>query len=72
MQEMQVRYLGWENPWEKAMATYSSILAWEIPCTEEPGEPQSMGSQRAHIQTDNYLISGWTEKLQQDLEKKDI
>ena len=38
--------LGWENPLEKRMATHSSILAWRIPWTEEPGGPQSMGSQR--------------------------
>ena len=33
----QVRSLGWEDPWEKEMATHSSILAWRIPWTEEPG-----------------------------------
>ena len=37
MQEMQVQSLGQEDPLEKAMATHSSILAWEIPWTEEPG-----------------------------------
>ena len=37
---------GWEDPLEKGMATPSSILAWEIPWTEEPGRLQSMGSQR--------------------------
>ena len=36
----------WEDPLEKEMATHSSILAWRIPWTEEPGGPQSMGSQR--------------------------
>ena len=46
MQEIQVRSLGWEDPLEKGMATHSSILAWEIPWTEEPGELQSMGLQR--------------------------
>ena len=45
-QEMCVRSLGWEDPLEKRMATHSSILAWEIPWTEEPGRLQSMGSQR--------------------------
>ena len=44
--ETQVKSLVWEDPLEKGMATYSSILAWEIPRTEEPGELQSMGSQR--------------------------
>ena len=38
--------LGWEDPLEKGMATHSSILAWEIPWTEEPSRLQSMGSQR--------------------------
>ena len=37
MQEMHVQSLGQEDPLEKEMATYSSILAWEIPWTEEPG-----------------------------------
>ena len=41
-----VRPLGWEDPIGKEMATNSSILAWEIPWTEEPGELQSMGLQR--------------------------
>ena len=36
MRETQVQSLGWENPLEKGMATHSSILAWRIPCTEEP------------------------------------
>ena len=38
--------LGWEDPLEKGKATHSSILAWRIPWTEEPGGLQSMGSQR--------------------------
>ena len=46
MWETRVLYLGWENPLEKGMATQSSILAWEIPWTEEPRGLQSMGSQR--------------------------
>ena len=37
MQEMQVQSLGWEDPLKKEMAPHSSILAWEIPWTEEPG-----------------------------------
>ena len=41
-----VQSLGWEDPLEKEMATLSSILAWRIPWMEEPGELQSMGSQR--------------------------
>ena len=46
MQETQVQSLGWEDLLEKGMATYSSILAWRISWTEEPGRPQSLGSQR--------------------------
>ena len=46
MQETWVWSLGWEDPVEKGMATHSSILAWRIPWTEEPGGLQSMGSQR--------------------------
>ena len=43
---MRVWSLGWEDPLEEGMATHSSILAWRIPWTEEPGRLQSMGSQR--------------------------
>ena len=46
MWEIWVWSLGWEDPLEKGMATLSSILAWRIPWTEEPGELQSLGSQR--------------------------
>ena len=45
MQETWVQSLGQEDPLEEGMATYSSILAWRIPRTEEPGGPQSIGSQ---------------------------
>ena len=44
---MQVRSLGREDPLEKEMTTLSSILAWEILCTEEPGRLQSMESQES-------------------------
>ena len=44
MQETEVPSLGWKDPLEKEMATHSSILAWEILWTEEPGRLQSMGS----------------------------
>ena len=47
MQETQVQFLGWEDPLAKETATHTSILAWEIPWTEEPGRLQSMGLQRA-------------------------
>ena len=45
IQEAKVQSLGQDDPLEKEMATYSSILAWRIPWTEEPGGLQSMGSQ---------------------------
>ena len=45
MQEIWVPSQGWEDPLENGMATLSSILAWKIPYTEEPGGLQSMGSQ---------------------------
>ena len=47
MQETQVQSLGWEDSLEREMAAHSSILAWEIPQTEEPGKLQSMGSQKS-------------------------
>ena len=46
MRETWAQSLGQEDPLEKGMATHSSILAWRIPWTEEPGGLQSMGSQR--------------------------
>ena len=46
MQETQARSLGGEDLLEKEMATHSSILAWKIPCMEEPNSLQSMGLQR--------------------------
>ena len=46
MQETWVWSLDWEDPLEEGMATHSSILAWRIPWTEEPGGLQSMGLQR--------------------------
>ena len=46
MRETWVRSLGWEDPLEKETATHSSIHTWKIPWTEEPGQLQSMGSQR--------------------------
>ena len=45
-QETQVQSLGWKDPLDKEMATHSSILAWRVPWTEEPGRLQSTGSQR--------------------------
>ena len=58
VQEAQVRSLGWEDPLEKEMATHSSIHAWKISWTEEPGGLQFMGSQRVAYDraTDAYLL----------------
>ena len=46
VQETWVRSLGWEDPLEEGMAIYSSIFAWRIPWTEEPGGLKSMGWQK--------------------------
>ena len=57
MQEMRVQSLGGEDSVEEEMATHSSILAWEIPWTEEPGGRQSMGSQRVgHIWAGKFML----------------
>ena len=60
IKETQVGSLGREDPLEKGMATHSSILAWEIPLTEEPGRLQSVGSQRVRYyratNTDTHSI----------------
>ena len=63
IQETRVQWLGWEDPLEKGMTTHSSILAWEISRTEEPGREQSMGSQRVrHNSATNAFSShkNWT------------
>ena len=49
MQETQIQSLGQEDPLEKGMVTHYSILAWEIPWTEEPGGLQSMESQESDL-----------------------
>ena len=49
MQEPWIQSLGWEDPLEKRIANHSSILAWRIPWTEEPGVVQSMESQRVGL-----------------------
>ena len=65
MQETQVQSLGPIDPLEEEMATHSSILAWKIPWTEEPGVPQSMGSQRVgHVFVTEYSS---TQFLQVDI-----
>ena len=50
MQETQLRSLGQEDPLEKGMATHSSIVAWRIPWTEEPGGLQSVGVAKSRTQ----------------------
>ena len=65
MQETWVRSLGREDPLEKEMATHSSILAWRIPWTEEPGGLQSMGSQRVGH---NWVTNTFTNTLRKEKE----
>ena len=61
MQENWVRSLGWEDPLEKEMATHSSVLAWRIPWTEEPGRLQSTGLQRVgHDCVTNSSLCSYT------------
>ena len=62
VQEKQVRSLGQEDPLEKGMATHSSILAWRIPGTEEPGGLQSMGGKESDM----------TERLNMQVYNEDI
>ena len=69
MQETQVQSLGQEDPLEKGMATHSSILAWRIPWTEEPGRLQSMGSLRVghdwlHFNFSLFTFMHWRRKWQ--------
>ena len=56
VQKTQVQSLGWEDSLEKGMVTHSSILAWEIPWTEETGGLQSMRSQRVRYDRDINII----------------
>ena len=56
-QEMRVRSLGQEDPLQEAMATHSSILAWELPWAEEPGGLQCVGSQNIWIQLSTYVLT---------------
>ena len=75
MWETQVQSLGQEDLLEKEMATHSSILAWKIPWTEEPGRLQSMGSQTVQTRLSDFTffhflfhgqrsLVGYTSKLQ--------
>ena len=57
VQETRVQSLGWEDPLEKEMATHSSILAWKIPWTEEPGRLQSMGSKSCWTRLSSFTFT---------------
>ena len=57
VQEMQVQFLGQEDPLEKEMATHSSILAWRIPWTEEPDGLELMGSKKSRTRLSNKTIT---------------
>ena len=69
MWETRVRPLGWEDPLEKEMATHSSVLAWRIPWTVDPGRLQSMGlkdsdtTERLHTHFHKILINCKGEKV---------
>ena len=63
MQEIRVQSLGQEDPVEKGMATHSSILAWRLPWTEEPGKLQYIGSQRVSMTEPQTLWSVDTQLL---------
>ena len=65
VKEAWVQSLGWEDPLEEGMATNSSILAWRIPWTEEPGSLQSMGSTRVGYD----LATQPTNQLTMEIEK---
>ena len=56
IQETRVRSLGWEDPLEKGMATHSSVLAWRIPWTEEPGGYSPWGRKESNM-TERLLLS---------------
>ena len=65
MQETGIQSLGWEDPLEEGMATHSSILAWRIPWTEEPGGLQSTGSQGVRhdwvMEQQQQYLASWNE-----------
>ena len=80
IEEIQVQSLGQEDPLEKGMATHSSILAWRIPRTEEPGSLQSMGLKESDMtewltlslrfnKTKNNISESW--KLDRDFKCSD-
>ena len=69
MRDTWVWSLGWEDPLEEGMATHSSILAWRIPLTEEPGRLQSMGSQNVrHVWVTKHAWTATVLKLFQEVQ----
>ena len=57
--KMQIQSPGWEDPLEEEMATCSSLLAWKIPWTEQPGGLQSMGSQELDMTEHTHLLNSY-------------
>ena len=70
MQETQVQSLGWGDSLEEGMATYSSILSWRIPWTEEPGRLQSMG--HMELDTTEQLSLHFSQKYSKANYSEDI
>ena len=66
MQEMQVLSLGWEDSPGEGYGTHVSILAWEIPRTEEPDGLQTMGSQKSRTQLSNLRITSFLNPMRSD------
>ena len=71
-QKTLVRFLGWEDPLEKDMATHSNILAWRIPWTEEPGGLQYIGSQSQTQLSTHAWPSLRNKRIENLKEKKNI
>ena len=63
MSELQIQSLAWEDPLEEGMATHSSIVAWRIPWTEEPGGLQPMGLQRVRHDRSYFMHAFVAEHL---------
>ena len=72
MQEMWVQNLSWEDPLEEDMATHSSILAWKIPWTEEPGGLQSRGCRDLDTTERLHMHAVWLEHRAPDFEGEAI
>ena len=67
MQETQIRSLGWEDPLEKGMATHSTILAWRISWTEEPGGLQSMGVTEGRTRLRDFTFTFHFDALEKEI-----